>query len=173
MLLGLLIYWRSAAYARYLAPVGPERSTLAPRLVHTAGAAVVTGCASTQSGFRVTLLSGTFRRMNVGGVGVSGGFRYSPTPFPSAYASASRLLRRYASDTRAILSSWPGSSLPSPILSCAAQILGIGISRARRDGRPQASGAGGTRELLSDQSPSQDVGYPNLSGIRHEGYLCV
>lgn len=47
VLLGLLIYWRSAAYARYLAPVGPERSTLAPRLVHTAGAAVVTGCAST------------------------------------------------------------------------------------------------------------------------------
>lgn len=71
------------------------------------------------------------------------------SPFPSAYASASRLLRRYASDTRAILSSWPGSSLPSPILSRAAQILGIGISRARRDGRPQASGAGGTRELLS------------------------
>lgn len=95
------------------------------------------------------------------------------SPFPSAYASASRLLRRYGSDTRAILSSWPGSSLPSPILSRAAQILGIGISRARRDGRPQASGAGGTRELLSDQSPSQVVGYPNLSGIRHEGYLCV
>lgn len=47
VLLGLLIYWRSAAYARYLTPVGPERSTLAPRHVHTAGAAVVTGCAST------------------------------------------------------------------------------------------------------------------------------